>query len=237
VLRAGVERSQRRIAVLTGETPGALAPLLLAPAPIPIPPLEIAVGVPAQTLLHRPDVRRAERQLAAQTARVGSAQSDAYPSVALIGSIGLDALTGSDFFSDPGRSTSIGGSLSQVIFDFGRIRATVETEDALREQALARFQSAVLLGLEEAENALVDYAREQERRSALADAAGAADRAATLSRDQYTSGLVDFEAVVVAERSRVSLQDQLAVSEAQVTSNLIRLYKALGGGWTPGSGG
>lgn len=236
-LRAGVARSQRRLAVLVGEPPGALAALLAAPAPIPVAPLEVAVGVPADALLRRPDVRRAERQLAAQTARVGAAQAAAYPSVSLIGSIGLDALTGSQFFHDPGRSTSIGGSISQVIFDFGRIRAQVEGQDALREQAIANFQSVVLLGLEEAENALVDYAREQERRSALADAAGAAQRAAALSRDQYTSGLVDFEAVVVSERSLFSLQDQLAVSSGEVTSDLIRVYKALGGGWSAGSGG
>lgn len=120
-----------------------------------------------------------------------------------------------------------------MILDFGRIRAQIHAQDALREQALARFQSALLAALEEVENALVAYSREQERRGALAEAASAAGRAAELSRTQYASGLVDFEAVVVAERSRITLEDQLAASEGEVTSNLIRLYKALGGGWTP----
>jgi NodT family efflux transporter outer membrane factor (OMF) lipoprotein len=237
LLQVGIGQAQRRIAVLIGELPGTLAAQLDAPAPIPLAPPEVAVGVPAAALLRRPDLQRAERQLAAETARVGAAEALRYPSVSLLGSLGLDALDGEELFSSGSGSSSFGSSLSQVILDFGRIRAQIDAQDALREQALARFRSALLVALEEVENALVDYARVQERRLALAEAAGAAQRAAALSRTQYESGLVDFEAVLVAERSLFSLQDQLAASEGEVASNLIRLYKALGGGWAPGAGG
>jgi NodT family efflux transporter outer membrane factor (OMF) lipoprotein len=239
LLRRGIAQSQRRIAVLIGEPPGALDARLAPPAAIPLPPREVAVGVPAALLLRRPDLRRAERELAAETARVGVATARKYPSVSLIGSLGVDALDGEELFpfSDAG-SSAIALNLGQVIFDFGRIRAQIDAQDALREQALARYRGALLVALEEVEDALVAYAREQDRALALSEAAGAAGRAAELSRARYASGLVDFEAVVLAERSMVSLRDQLVASQGEVTSNLIRLYKALGGGWVPaGSGG
>jgi NodT family efflux transporter outer membrane factor (OMF) lipoprotein len=233
VLQSGVARSRQRLCVLVAEPPGALADLLDEPRPVPVAPLDLAVGVPADALLRRPDLRRAERQLAAQTARVGAATALKYPSVSLLGSIGLDALHRRALFDSGAATSALGSSLSQVILDFGSIRAAIDVEEALREQSLAAFGSAVLLGLEETENALVAFENEQDRRRALAEAAAAAARAAELSRAQYGSGLVDFEAVLVAERSLFSLQDQLAASEGEVTANLIRLYKALGGGWTP----
>ncbi len=236
-LESALAAANHRLAVLCGEPPGALLGLLATPRPPPIAPLAVAVGVPADTLLRRPDVRRAERQLAAETARVGVATAARYPSVSLVGSIGLDALAGSELFASGAGGSAFASSLRQTIFDFGRRSAQVTVEDARREQALARFQAALLGALEEVENALVAYVREQQRRQALAEAAGAAERAATLSRDLYTSGLVDFENVLVAQRSVVTLQDQLAVSNADVTSNLVRLYKALGGGWTPAGPG
>ncbi len=234
VLESSLAAARHRIAVVAGEPPGALAPLFEPAKPTPVAPLALAVGVPADTLLRRPDVRRAERELAAQTARVGVATAARYPSVSLLGSIGLEALAGSELFASGAGNSAFSSQLSQTIFDFGRLRQEVEVQDALREQALARFRATVLAALEEVENALVAYAAEQQRRAALAEAAGAAERAVALSRDLYASGLVDFENVLVAQRSVFTLQDQLATSEAEVTSNLVRLYKALGGGWTPG---
>jgi len=188
-------------------------------------------------LRQRPDVRRAERELAAETARVGVATAELYPSLSLVGSIGLEASAGNALFSSGAGTAAVGTNLVQSILDFGRRRGNIEAQDAVREQAFARYGQTVLVALEEVENALVAFAEEQERRLALREAAGAAGRATALSRYQYTSGLVDFESVLVAERSLFSLQDQLATSEGEVTANLIRLYKALGGGWTPGSGG
>jgi outer membrane protein TolC len=200
--------------------------------PIPVTPLDIAVGVPADALRQRADVRRAERTLAAQTAQVGVATAELYPKFSLLGSIGLEALSVSDLFSAGSGTYAIGPSVTWRAFDAGAIRSNIEVQSALQEQALIQYEAAVLGALEEVENALVAYAEEQLRRQSLAEATQAARRAVELSRDQYASGLIDFQVVLDAERSLLSLQDQLALSEAAITSNLISLYKALGGGWT-----
>ncbi len=234
---ANLEQARNDLAVLVGEPPGALAAQLSEPRPVPLTPREIAVGVPAETLAQRPDVRRAEAELHAQTARVGVATARAYPSLTALGSIGLEALTPGQLF-DAGASTwRLAGSTAWVVFDGGAIRGGIDAEDAAREQALARFRGAVLDALAEVENALVAYAQEQNRRASLADGSAAAERAVALAENQYGAGLVDFEIVLDSQRSLYVLQEQLALSEREVTSNLIRLYKALGGGWTPGVDG
>ncbi|MGH9888052.1 MAG: TolC family protein, partial [bacterium] len=234
VLLTSLEQERNGLAVLVGEAPGALATLLADARPVPVTPRDVAVGVPAQTLAQRPDVRRAEAELHAQTAQVGVATARAYPSLTALGSIGLEALTPGKLFSAGASTASLAGNAAWVIFDAGAIRGEIAAEDALREQALARYRKSVLTALDEVENALVAYAQEQDRREALSDGSDAAQRAVDLARDQYGAGLVDFEVVLDSERSLYVLQEQLAVSEAEVTSNLIRLYKALGGGWTPG---
>jgi NodT family efflux transporter outer membrane factor (OMF) lipoprotein len=232
--RTSLEQARNGLAVLLGEAPGALAAELAESRPVPSTPREVAVGVPAETLAQRPDVRRAEAELEAQTARVGVATARAYPSLTALGSIGLEALTPGRLL-DAGASTwRLAGSTAWVVFDAGAIRGGIDAEDALREQAMSRFQSSVLDALDEVENALVAYAQEQDRRQALQDGSSAAERAVALAQAQYGAGLVDFEIVLDSQRSLYVLQEQLAVSEREVTSNLIRLYKALGGGWTPG---
>jgi len=232
VLRSGLEGAKNRLAVLLGKFPGALDGKLSEPKPIPVPPLEIAVGVPAETLRRRPDVRRAERELAAQTARVGVATAELYPKFSLIGSIGLEALSFDDMFSLDNRTYRIGPNFSWKIFDAGAIRQNVAVQDAMQEQALIRYESNILKALEDVENALVAYVEEQLRREALAEATQAAQRAVDLSLNQYSSGLIDFQDVLVSQRALFSFQEQLAASEGSITSNLISLYKALGGGWT-----
>jgi NodT family efflux transporter outer membrane factor (OMF) lipoprotein len=192
--------------------------------------------VPAETLRRRPDVRRAERQLAAQTARVGVATADLYPTFSLPGSIGLEALTTHNFFSTANRAWSIASRFSWPVFHGGAIRQNIEAQNALQEQALNQYEATLLTALEEVENALVAYGEEQNRRQALAEATDAAQLAAELARNQYASGLIDFQSVLDAERSLLTFQDQLAQSRGQVTSNLISLYKALGGGWTAMAG-
>ena len=233
-LRTSLEQSRNGLAVLLGVAPGSLATELAEPRPIPRIPPDVAVGVPAETLAQRPDVRRAEAELVAQTARVGVATARAYPSLTALGSIGLEALT-PGMLLDAGASTwRLAGNTAWVVFDAGAIRGGIAAEDALRDQALASFRTAVLAALDEVENALVAYAQEQDRLHALEDGSLAAERAVDLAQDQYGAGLVDFEIVLDSQRSLYVLQEQLAVSERDVTSNLIRLYKALGGGWTPG---
>ena len=234
-LRSALAASSARLAVLAGEPPGALDALFAELAPVPTPPARIAVGVPAEMLARRPDVARAERQLAAETARIGVTKAEALPRLSLTGSLGVDALAASNLFSAASYSSSVLGNLTQIVLDFGRVRATIRAQEAVRDAALAELEATLLEALEETENALVAFSQEEQRRDALIAAADAAGLAAQLARDQYAAGLVDFEAVLAAERALFTSQDQLAASEGEVASNLARLYKALGGGWQSGA--
>ncbi len=237
-LQIGLEQAKNRLAVLLGENPGSVHDELSGRQSIPVTPLEIALGVPADVLRSRPDVRRAERELAAQTARIGVATAELYPKFTLPGSIGLEALSLGKLFSTGARFHGIGPSATWTIFDAGRIRRNIEVQNALQEKALIEYEAAILTALEDVENALVAYTKEQVRRHSLMEASQASQRAVDLARCQYLSGLTDFQSVLDAQRSLLSLKGQLAESEGEVTSNLIMLYKALGGGWTslaPGS--
>jgi len=231
-LRTGLEEAMNRIAVLLGEQPGKVHPELEKREPIPVTPLNIAVGVPADLLRRRPDVRQAERQLAAQTARIGVATADLYPKFTLSGSIGLETLSLSHLSSSGGWSLSGGPRITWAIFKGGAIRQNIEVQSALQEQYLIAYEATVLGALEEVENALVAYAEVQQRRQSLIEATDAAQKALDLAQHKYHAGLTDFNNVLDAQRSLLSFQEQLAQSEGNVTSNLVRLYKVLGGGWT-----
>ena len=230
-LRTGLEEAMNRIAVLLGEPPGKVHGDLERPEPIPVPPSKVAVGVPVDVVRRRPDVRRAERELAVQTAQVGVAMSDLYPRLILNGSIGLETLSLSNPSSSGTWIASGGPRISWPIFN-AAVRPNIEVQSALQEQALIQYEAVVLNSLEEAEDALVAYAQEQRRRDNLRQATEAAQAAVELARHKYQAGLTDFSNVLDAERSLLSFQDQLNQSNGTVTSNVIRLYKALGGGWT-----
>ena len=231
VIQTQLEAAKNRLAVLLGQTPGAVHAELAARKPIPAPPAQLAIGVPAETLRRRPDIRRAERLLAAQTARVGVATADLYPRFRLNGSIGLESLSTSNFFTAANRVWDFGPSISWNIFHGNAIRQNIEIHSALQEQALIEYEMTVLKAQEEIENVLVAYANQQRRYQSLLMATKAALKADQLAQDQYQVGLVDFNNVLDAQRSLLLLQDQLTLSEGSVTTNLIRLYKALGGGW------
>ena len=230
-LKTGLEAAKNRLAVLLGEQPGKLHRELAAKRPIPELPKTVVIGIPAETLRHRPDIRRAERNLAAQTARIGVATADLYPKFRLFGTIGLESLSSGDFFEWASRTWSIGPGVSWKIFQGGAIRQNIEVQTARQEQALIQYEAAVLRAQEEVENILVAYAKEQLRRESLSKAATAAQRAALVAKDQYQAGLVDFNNVLDAQRSLLILQDVLHQSNGAVITNLVRLYKALGGGW------
>ncbi|MFZ4396435.1 MAG: efflux transporter outer membrane subunit [Kiritimatiellia bacterium] len=232
-LRTGLEKSKHRLATLLGLPPGAMLTLLRERRAIPVTPPEVAVGVPAEVLRHRPDVRRAERQFAAQTAKIGIAAADRYPNFTLSGSIGLEALVAGDLYTLAARTLSGATAAGWTLLDGGRIDQTVTEQEALRDESYGAYEAAILAALQDVEDALVAYADEQDRRRALADAEQAARSAAAVARDRYASGLIDFQTVLSTQQSLLSVQDSLASSEAQATSNLVRLYKALGGGWTP----
>ena len=231
ILQTRLEAAKNRLAVLLGEKPGAVHRELAERKPIPVPPVTVAVGVPAEAMRHRPDIRRAERNLAAQTARIGVATADLYPKFRLIGTVGLESISTGNFFTADSRTWSISPGVSWNIFHGGAIRQNIKVQSARQEQALIEYESAVLKAQEEVENVLVAYAKEQRRRASLAAATSAAQTAVQLAQDQYKVGLVDFSNVLDAQRSLLSFQDQLAQSNGAVTSNLIRLYKTLGGGW------
>ena len=231
LLRQILEEAKNRMAVLVGEIPGTVHGVLEKQQPIPNIPPTVAVGVPAETLRQRPDIRKAERTLAAQTARIGEATADLYPKFRLSGSIGLEALEASKLFQSGSEFWNIIPGFSWNIFDAGAIRKNIEVQNAIQEQYLYEYESTVLNALEEVENILNDYAEQQLRRERLAEAADAARQAEQLAGQQYTAGLTDFTTVLDAQRSLLSFDDQLAESDGNVTANLIRLYKALGGGW------
>lgn len=231
-LETGLEASKNRLAVLLGKPPGLVHERLAKPEPVPVPPLSVAVGVPAEALRRRPDIRRAERQLAAQTARIGVATADLYPKFRLFGSIGLEAVHAEDFFKPGSFVWSLLPSASWNVFDAGAIRQNIEVQSALQEQFLLAYESTVLQALEEVENGLTGFAQEQIRRDSLRQAVDAAQEAEALSQDLFKAGLINFDAVLDAQRSLLTFQDDLAISEGTVIGRLIGLYKALGGGWS-----
>ncbi|MDK9708094.1 MAG: efflux transporter outer membrane subunit [Desulforhopalus sp.] len=231
-LQTGLAKATNTLAVLLGKPPGVLTEDLRIPMEIPALPASVAIGIPAETLQRRPDVRKAERQLAAQTAQIGVATAELYPSLQLKGSIGLDALSSGRFFNSDSRRYSFGPSFSWTLFDGGATKANIRLQSALQQEALAVYRATVLAALEEVESALAAYALEQDRQQALQEAVVAAALAATLAGQQYQAGLINFTEVLDARRSLLSLQDQQASSRATMVGNLIRVYKALGGGWT-----
>ncbi len=228
---AGVRQSIHRLSVLLGQDPSALMDELLTAAPIPAVPAEVPAGLPAELVRRRPDVRRAERQLAAATARIGAATADLYPRFSLTGSFGFQANDIDELANADSRFWSIGPAVRWPIFDAGRIRANIAVQNARTEQALTQYESAVLTSFEDVENALVNYAREQVRRQSLTDAVNANRRAVDLATQLYTRGLTDFLTVLDSQRALFLTQDQLVQSDRTVAANLIALYKALGGGW------
>ncbi len=231
-LQIGLRSAANRLTVLLGEQPGAIDGLLADSMPIPSATGNIATGIPVDLLRRRPDIRRAERELAAQTAIVGVATADLYPSFSLSGYIELEALD----FASLGSSGSIGWGIipgfQWPIFTAGKIRNRIKAEVAVTEQALRFYELTVLLALEDVENAIIAYRREQTRRDRLQEAVTATARSVELVRTQYISGLTNFQNYLDAQRSLFDQQDQLASSEGQVVKNLIGLNRALGGGWT-----
>ena len=231
-LRTSLEQAKYRLAVLLGQPPGALKDLLAEPKPVPGTVAEVAVGVPADLLRRRPDVRAAERQLAAQTAQIGVAKAQLYPSFSLAGTLGLESLEYANLYSASARAAQGLAKAAWTIFDGGSIRQQIKLQTARQEEALSYYENTVLTALKEVESALVAYANEQTRRDSLAAAVAAGRSAFELARFQYSSGLVGFQTVLDTQQTLLSTQDQLAVSQAKVTTSLISLYKALGGGWT-----
>jgi outer membrane protein, multidrug efflux system len=219
------------LAVLLGLQPGDLVAELSSPVALPSTQPDVPVGLPSDLLRRRPDVRRAERQLAAETARIGVAKSEWFPKVSLTGDAGAESVSISKWFEPASRFWSIGPSVQWNALDFGRVRAQVRAQTAVQEAALATYEKAVLISLREAENAIVAYAQEQNRHRALAEEVAENRRSLELADSLYKKGRVNFLDVLDARRSLYQSDDQLALSDQTVSLDLIALYKALGGGW------
>jgi outer membrane protein, multidrug efflux system len=230
-LRTSLEGAMNRIGVLLGDQPGAVHAYLEEPGDIPLVPRSVAVGVPAEMVRRRPDIRKAERELAAETARVGVAVANLYPIFTLTGSIGLESISTGNLLAWGSRTLSVGPGVTLPIFHGGALRQKVEYQSAVQEAAAIAYEKTVLNALEEVENALVAYAEEQNKRDALIEAEDAARKAVLLAEYQYQAGLANFLTVLDAQRSLLAFQNQLAESKGAVVSNLIRVYKTLGGGW------
>ncbi|MFG0320546.1 MAG: TolC family protein, partial [Planctomycetota bacterium JB042] len=224
--------SLNRIAFLIGRPPGALPPEVLAPAPIPNAPEHVAIGLPANLVRQRPDVRGAERRLAAQTARIGVATADLYPRFSLTGSYAYVSLDSDDWLESDSREFSVGPSMGWSLFNGGRVRNNIKVQDERTEQLLEAYERAVLLALEETEDALVAFTQESLRRGELARAETSAERAVESVLVLYREGIADFQNVIDAEQRLFEVQDRLVASRGAVVENLISLYKALGGGWS-----
>ncbi len=188
--------------------------------------------MPSDLLERRPDIQRAEAQLAAATARVGEAKADYFPRFTLLGNAGRQAVQLHDLTLGLGNFFSAGPSVSLPVFTGGKIRSNIAIQDARVKQASASYQATVLKAFEETENALVAYGNEQDRRDRLAAAVEANQTAFDLANVQYRAGLTDFLTVLDAQRELYSTQDLLAQSQSQVATSLVALYRALGGGWS-----
>ncbi len=227
-----VRQSLHALAVLTGRPPGAVDGELAAVAPIPELPRIIGIETPAELLRRRPDIRAAERRLAAFTAGIGIAVADLFPRVNLLGSAHLTAAIGSDLLAGDAVSMSIGPSITWLAaFDLARVRARIEQAEARAEGAFAQYERTVLAALEDVENALVAFARERSRYAELARSEHASTQAARLARERYQDGVATFLEVLDAERVQLAAQDELVASQTAAAIALTALYKALGGGW------
>ena len=228
-LAAGERAAENRLAVLLGQAPGALAAELAALQPIPVPPAQASIRLPADLIRQRPDIRRAERIVAAEHARMGVATAELYPRLTLSGSIGAAAGDASDLFRRGSEFFGFGPSLRWNVFNGGRVRRQIEAQEARAQQALIRWERTVLVALEETENAMAGVVRGQARRDFLLQAAAQARRAVELAQFEYREGASDFQIVLDSERALAQLEDELAQADAGIATQFIALQKAIGG--------
>ncbi len=230
-LRAFAERARHRLGVLVGLAPTALLEELRPRQPLPSLPVLAAVGRPADLVRRRPDIGAAEADLVAATARRGVAVADLFPRVTFVGSVALESQSFAGLGAAGSDTFNFGPRIFWAAFDLGRVRARIVAADARTEAALARYEQTVLLALEETENALTNFAREQERRDQLRVSAEASQRATLRARERYQYGVSDFLEVLDTERRLLVAQNDLADSETTTATALVAVYKALGGGW------
>ncbi|EGW20370.1 RND efflux system, outer membrane lipoprotein, NodT family [Methylobacter tundripaludum SV96] len=235
-LEIGLRQQQNALSVLLGAAPGRISGLLAGTAQIPAPPVQVAVGIPAELLRRRPDVRHAEWQAAAQSASIGVTKAALYPALSLTGTFGLlSSDVGSfalgDVFLWKSRTANFGPALQWNIFNYGQITNQVRVQDARLQGLLISYQNTVLSAQREVEDNLVAFLRSQERAQSLGESTAAAQRSLDLATLQYRQGITDFTTVLTAQQALLSEQDSLANTLGDISNNLVGVYRALGGGW------
>ncbi|HVN95574.1 MAG TPA: efflux transporter outer membrane subunit [Syntrophorhabdaceae bacterium] len=235
-LRTQLKQGKNALCTLLGILPGDLAQVANGPSIIPSPPLTVAVGIPQELLMRRPDVRSALFQAAAQSARIGVAKADLFPALSLYGEFGFLSTDVSDFslkdiFRWGSRYYTVGPQAQWNLFNYGRITNSVRVQDARFEEALITYQNTVLKAQQEVEDALVAFLRAGEQARYLAESLASAERSLDIAQAQYREGVRDFTAVVIAQQALLREQDNLAVTLGAHSADLVTVYRALGGGW------
>jgi NodT family efflux transporter outer membrane factor (OMF) lipoprotein len=228
-LEQNISVTKNRLALLCGRAPGGLT---TGAGAIPTPARRLAVGIPADTIRQRPDVRAAGYRWVAAVARTKAAQADRLPSLRLSGSLGVDTLKSSKLFTPESAAASLAAGLSGPIFDAGRIRANITVQTEAQEQALLGYESAVLTALSEVEDALIACRRTEERLVSLRKASAAAKQASELAAQRYRAGVIDITTVLDTQRSDLALEESVSAVTADRAAAHIQLYRALGGGWS-----
>jgi NodT family efflux transporter outer membrane factor (OMF) lipoprotein len=231
-----LRQAKNALSVLLGLFPSDLADLLKGPSEIPVSPPEVIVGIPADLLRRRPDVRSAEYQAAAQCARIGVAKADLYPAFSLTGTFGFLSSNAGNFnlgemFRWSSRTVQVGPSVQWDIFNYGRITNNVRLQDARFQELLITYQNTVLTAQRDVEDNLTAFLRAQDRAEFVAQSVAAAKTSLDLAVLQYREGTVDFTTVLVAQQSLLNGQDSLATTMGNLSTNLVGVYRALGGGW------
>jgi NodT family efflux transporter outer membrane factor (OMF) lipoprotein len=230
-LEAAAQQTIYNLSVLLGLEPTALLKELSPTNTIPLAPPQVPIGIPSELLRRRPDIRRAEAAIHAATARIGIATADLYPKFNLTGSLNFqnDQLHG--LINQKDRFWTVGPAVDWQIFSAGRVRSNIELQKALNQESVLAYQKTVLTAIQDVENALVAYAKEHDRHKTLVDAVTANRKAVDMATQLYTQGLTDFLNVLVAQRSLYASEDALVQSTCNLSTDLVALYKALGGGW------
>jgi outer membrane protein, multidrug efflux system len=234
VLETGERQAIYALSVLLARPPAALLAELSPPRPLPVTPPEIPVGLPSDLLRRRPDIRQAEARLHSATAQIGVATADLFPKFSLTGALHWQSDQFHNWFTDPGRSSFFGPAVDWAIFQGGSLMSNVHVQQALRDEAFVAYQQTVLGALQDVENALVAFDKEWEHRQALQEAVTANRKAVDLATQLYTQGQTDFLSVLDAQRSLFVSEDAFVRSTGSTATDLITLYKALGGGWETG---
>jgi NodT family efflux transporter outer membrane factor (OMF) lipoprotein len=236
-LRTDLAKAKNALAVLLGMTPDRIGTFVDRPAAIPRPPATVGLGIPADLLRRRPDIRAAELRAAAQAAQIGVAQADLYPTFAITGSIGLKATNLDNLFQGQSLTGLINPGISWNIFNYGRIRNNVRVQDARYQELIVNYQSVVLKAYAEVEDALTGFLNAKQEAIFLARSVDASRAAARIAMEQYRDGTADYQRVLDTQQSLLHAEERLTSVRADVVTNLVAIYKGLGGGWQPANSG